>query len=377
MLTTCLLFSLATQAQKLTIESMQATNDLSASQQRRHDLNGIPCGLVKVQLAATDVTFEGNVIPPVEYKGGEYWVYLTQGSKELRIKHQALPPTFLPCHVKFTDYGIKAVQSLITYDLTLLLPQTFPLIPQTVSNPGVFPTNQESGNNIETFKVNGVSFNMVRVDGGTFTMGATSEQGSDAQSDEKPAHQVTLSTYSIGETEVTQALWQAVMGNNPSNRKGDNLPVEKVSWNHCQAFIQKLNQLTGRRFRLPTEAEWEYAARGGNKSRGYKYSGSNNIDDVAWYYGNARKKTHPVKSKQSNELGLYDMSGNVEEWCQDWKANYSGGSQTNPTGSSSGFDRVHRGGSWGTYAGSCRVAFRYILTSADPNRFLGLRLALQ
>ena len=118
----CCMFPDATLAQELTVKSLQATNDLSASQQRRQDLNGEPCALVKVQLAATDVTFEGNVIPPVEYKGGEYWVYMTKGSKELRIKHQAVPPTFLPCHVKFTDYGIKDIQSLTTYYLTLLLP---------------------------------------------------------------------------------------------------------------------------------------------------------------------------------------------------------------------------------------------------------------
>ena len=372
----CLLFSLATQAQKLTIDSMQATNDLSASQQRRHDLNGEPCALVKVQLAATDVTFEGNVIPPVEYKGGEYWVYMTQGSKELRIKHQALPPTFLPCHVKFTDYGIKDIQSLTTYDLILLLPQTFPSIPQTVSNPGVSPTNQESGNNLETFKVNGVSFNMVRVDGGTFTMGATSEQGSGAGTNEMPAHQVTLSIYSIGETEVTQALWKAVMGKKPSNWKGDNLPVEQVSWDDCQKFITKLNKLTGRRFRLPTEAEWEYAARGGSKSRGCKYSGSNNIGDVAWYDNNSSSQTHPVKTKLANELGLYDMSGNVWEWCQDRYGKYSGGSQTNPTGPSSGSLRVFRGGSWNNDARICRVSFRGINSPDSAYDSLGLRLAL-
>ena len=155
-------------------------------------------------------------------------------------------------------------------------------------------------------------------------MGATSEQGEDADSDEKPAHQVTLSDYYIGETEVTQALWKAVMGTNPSNFKGDSNPVEKVSWNDCQEFIRKLNSLTGRTFRLPTEAEWECAARGGNQSKGYKYSGSNKIKDVAWYDGNSKDKTHAVKTKPSNELGLYDMSGNVNEWCWDLYGAYDG-----------------------------------------------------
>ena len=193
------------------------------------------------------------------------------------------------------------------------------------------PEKPEEGTG--TFTVNGVTFTMIAVEGGTFQMGATSEQGSDAESDEKPVHSVTLSDYCIGETEVTQELWEAVMGSNPSGFSGyPQRPVEKVSWNDCQEFITKLNQLTGKNFRLPTEAEWEYAARGGNKSQGYKYSGSNTIDNVAWYYSNSASRTHDVKTKSPNELGIYDMSGNVWEWCYDWYGSYSSGSQTNPTG---------------------------------------------
>ena len=588
LLTIGLLLSLAVHAQKLTVENMQVTNDLSASQYRRADLNGEPCGLVKVSLAAVGATFEGSVIQPVEYKTGEYWVYMSKGSRELRIKH----PSFVPLHVKFADYGIKDIQPLTTYSLTLLMPQigqvvddglrylvmtvepanatvyidnqsqplqngtltlllpmgdhsyrveapayepksgtftigneklslpvtlqsnmatlsisaatqgtqiyvndqlrgtsswtgslpagayriegrlqgyrnhrqnvtlsqrgsqqvSIPALQAIVGNLNVNyqPTNAEvwidgrkagtspdvfrniivgshtielraagyaskqervtveegktamlsgalerqqstavasssspssassSGVAVETITVNGVSFNMVCVDGGTFTMGATSEQGSDAGGNEKPAHQVTLSTYSIGETEVTQALWKAVMGKKPSSFKGDNLPVEKVSWDDCQKFITKLNKLTGRRFRLPTEAEWEYAARGGSKSRGYKYSGSNNIGDVAWYGydDNSSRKTHPVKTKLANELGLYDMSGNVYEWCQDRYGSYSGGSQTNPTGPSSGSSRVLRGGSWFNDARYCRVSFRGYDSPGYTNYALGLRLAL-
>ena len=180
------------------------------------------------------------------------------------------------------------------------------------------------------FVVEGVSFDMVEVRGGTFRMGATSEQGSDADSDENPVHSVTLSGYYIGKTEVTQALWKAVMGSNPSEFKGDNLPVEYVFWYDCQEFIRKLNALTGQDFRLPTEAEWEFACRGGNNSRGYKYSGSDCIDDVAWYVDNSGSKTHPVATKLPNELGIYDMSGNVDEWCNDWYGYYSRGAQTNP-----------------------------------------------
>ena len=195
--------------------------------------------------------------------------------------------------------------------------------------------------------------NMIKVEGGTFLMGSND---SESDSDERPIHSVTLDDYYIGETEVTQELWEAVMGTNPSWFKGSNKPVEMVSWNDCQEFINKLNQLTGINFRLPTEAEWEYAARGGNKSQGYKYAGSNTIDEVAWYDDNA---THPVGTKSPNELGIYDMSGNVWEWCSDWYAIYTSVSQTNPTGPSTGSYRVLRGGGWGSYAQDCRVSNRF------------------
>lgn len=207
-------------------------------------------------------------------------------------------------------------------------------------------------------------FDMVYVEGGTFTMGATSEQGSDAYSDERPTHSVTVSDFYIGKYEVTQAQWRAVMGSNPSYFTGDNLPVEQVSWDDIQEFITKLNTMTGKTFRLPTEAEWEYAARGGDKSKGYKYSGSNTLDNVAWYTNNSSSKTHPVGQKQPNELGLYDMSGNVWEWCQDWYGSYSSSSQTNPTGPSSGSRRVLRGGSCYNFARDCRVSYR---GSGDPD----------
>ena len=217
--------------------------------------------------------------------------------------------------------------------------------------------------------------NMVYVQGGTFIMGATSEQGSDADSDENPIHQVTLSSFSIGRYEVTQEEWQAVMGSNPSNFKGVKRPVDNVSWNDCQEFIRKLNAMTGRRFRLPTEAEWEYAARGGNRSQGYKYSGSNNLNSVAWYADNSGNTTHDVGLKSPNELGIYDMSGNVWEWCSDWYGNYSSSSQTNPTGSYSGSIRVSRGGSWYSDARYCRVSTRSNFTPDRRYISLGLRLA--
>ncbi len=243
----------------------------------------------------------------------------------------------------------------------------------------------------ETFTVNGVSFTMVTVEGGTFTMGATAEQDGDAIDSEKPAHQVTLSSFSIGETEVTQELWVAVMGSNPSYfspTKGytENLqrPVECVSWNDCQTFITKLNQMTGKQFRLPTEAEWEYAARGGNRSQGYKYAGSNNVNEVAWYSVNAYDVgsgspdygTHTVAIKAPNELGLYDMSGNVWEWCQDWYGDYSSEAQTNPIGPATGSRRVERGGSWFITAWACRVSRRAAKEPSGKDGVNGLRLAL-
>ena len=236
-------------------------------------------------------------------------------------------------------------------------------------------TIDSKGNSIIT--VNGVSFTMIAVEGGTFQMGATSEQGSDAYYSESPVHSVTLSSYYIGETEVTQELWEAVMGSNPSYFSGyPQRPVEYVSWNDCQTFISKLNELTGKNFRLPTEAEWEYAARGGNKSQGYKYSGSNTIGNVAWYDGNSSSKPHDVKTKQANELGIYDMSGNVWEWCQDWYGIYRSGSQTNPTGPTSGSNRVCRGGSWYRDAMYCRVSFRDADSPGGTFSNLGLRLSL-
>lgn len=245
-------------------------------------------------------------------------------------------------------------------------------IPETPAEP-----QNPTESSIQAFNVAGVSFNMVRVDGGTFWMGATAEQVDDAYSDEKPVHQVTLSTYYIGETEVTQELWNIVMGSIPSNFSGNKRPVETVSWNDCQDFIVKLNQMTDQKFRLPTEAEWEFAARGGTKSKGYKYAGSNTIGDVAWYDGNSNNTTHDVGTKQANELGIFDMSGNVYEWCQDWEGDYSSNAQTSPSGPSTGSRRVDRGGSWDNFARYCRGSCRNSVPPSYAYNALGLRLALQ
>ena len=223
---------------------------------------------------------------------------------------------------------------------------------------------------------------MVKVEGGTFTMGATAEQGSDYDSDELPTHQVTLSDYYIGKYEVTQQLWEYVMsysgtcadgssmsayasdvwlGSDPSSSYGvgDYYPAYYVSYyDIVDIFLPRLNKITGRTYRLPTEAEWEFAARGGKQSKGYKYSGSDNIGVVAWYTGNSGGKTHQVGTKEPNELGIYDMSGNVWEWCGDWYGSYSSSAHTNPTGPSSGLSRVLRGGGWNYNARGCRVSYR-------------------
>ena len=223
------------------------------------------------------------------------------------------------------------------------------------------------------YTVNGVSFKMIAVKGGTFQMGSN-----DGYDNEKPVHQVTLTKgYYIGETEVTQELWCAVMGSNPSNFTGNMMrPVEKVSWNDCQCFISKLNELTGEAFCLPTEAQWEYAARGGNKSKGYIFSGSNNFENVAWCNESYTGSSHPVKTKAPNELGIYDMSGNVSEWCSDWYNSYSSSVQTDPAGPSTGYVHVCRGGDWIDGAHYCCVASRLCYSSSDLYNFLGMRLAL-
>lgn len=228
--------------------------------------------------------------------------------------------------------------------------------------------------------------NMVYVKGGSFRMGDTygvDIYGEDyflydlLSVDERPVHDVNLSDFWIGKYPVTQCQWEAVMGYNPSIKKGDNHPVENINWYDCVKFIYRLNQFTGKHFRLPTEAEWEYAARGGNRSQGCKYSGSNNLDEVAWYDGNSEEQTHDVGTKCPNELGLYDMSGNVSEWCGDWDNHFSRASQKNPTGPSSGYHRICRGGSWYKNAAYCRVSARETCFPKLRLPYCGLRLVMQ
>lgn len=219
--------------------------------------------------------------------------------------------------------------------------------------------------------------NMVRIQGGTFLMGATEEQGSDAPNSEKPVHEVRLSNYAIGRYEVRQSEWKAVMGSNPSRYRGDDRPVESVSWSECQEFIWKLKRLTGLSFRLPTEAEWEYAARGG-QSRGTKFAGSDRLGEVGWYDKNSGGETHPVGNKVPNGLGLYDMTGNVNEWCSDWYefGGYKIGSKIDPQGGVTGEVRILRGGDWNSLPGVCRVSCRDYARPARKYSTTGLRLTL-
>ncbi len=339
------------------------------------DINGKVCAIIKVETTKQGFSFDTGTITisKTVQKKGEIWVYVSPGIRKLSIFHQDYTP--------LRDYELPcAIAPATVYVLRLATPST--QVPETDAvklekEPEVRDANITSEpEGVKTFTVNGVSFNMVYVEGGTFTMGATAEQGADASDDEKPAHSVTLSSYSIGQTEVTQELWKAVMGEKPSYFKGSKNPVEIVSYEDCLTFISKLNSLTGQNFRLPTEAEWEYAARGGKYSKGYKYSGSNNIDNVAWYTNNSGSKTHPVATKQANELGLYDMTGNVWEWCSDWYDKYKKSSQTNPQGPRSGSFRVIRGGSWFDSARYCRVSYRFNSLPDGGDGFLGVRLVL-
>ena len=452
---------LSTLAQELTVKSFKlASSDLTAQTQPRKDLSNRNCALIKVGLGLQGVQFEGSIVGNVENKTGEYWVYIPQGNRMLKVKHA----NYAPVMVNFADYGVEKLESNRTYELVITasggvqveqkqkltirytpssatvlvdnkmvkgkngVAQTTlpvgqhsyivfcdgydseegtvklkastpsnlqitlskeatatqqstvaqPIVAQqpTVVQQPVAQTPVANRDNISIPVKDGISIDMVRVEAGTFTMGATPEMENPFDW-EKPTHQVTLTNdYYIGKYEVTQALSQAVMNSNPSNFKGDNLPVEQVSWDDCQEFISKLNSITGKTFRLPTEAEWEYAARGGKKSKGYQYSGSSNLSDVAWYADNSGSKTHAVGSKQANELGIYDMSGNVCEWCQDWYGRYDSSSQVNPTGANSGSLRVIRGGSWNFNASFCSSSYRYGHSPDLRYDDLGLRLVL-
>lgn len=529
-----LLFSISVCSQELHVKSFGiAESDLSAQIQSRKDLNDKNCALVKVGIGLQGVQFEGNVVGQVVNNVGEYWVYMPQGSRMLKVKHPYYPPII----VTFANYSMEKLESNRTYELmltvsggiqssqtqTLTIKYTpieatvlvdnkrikgsdgvamanFPIgqhsfvvfcdgyeseegmvklkasAPSNLqitlskeaktalaSTMGKEATNQNSVNsqNVKFFgKVvdvngepiigaaikengtdnwaitdmegnffidaksptvtitvlyvgwqskqveltaghkeqitlienkkkesetansisipvkDGINIEMIKVEAGTFMMGATKEVKEPCKI-ELPAHEVLLTEdYYIGKYEVTQALWNVVMDSKYSTNDGDLLPKNYVSWNDCQEFIEKLNKITGLKFRLPTEAEWEYAARGGKKSKRYLYSGSNNVLDVAWYDGNSSNKRHPVGTKQANELGIFDMGGNVSEWCQDLWGQYQNDSQINPLGSSAGTKHVLRGGNYFFDIRICYLSYRMFAESNYKDAFNGFRLAL-
>ncbi|MCB0598210.1 MAG: formylglycine-generating enzyme family protein [Lewinellaceae bacterium] len=227
-----------------------------------------------------------------------------------------------------------------------------------------------------------LSFDMIQVEGGSFWMG--NDKSEEALDREQPAHEVKLESFYIAKYPVTQSLWKTIMGaeNNPSAFKGDERPVENISREDALAFISQLNQLANQTYRLPSEAEWEYAARGGQQSRGYKYAGSDNIEEVGWYSKNSDGESKPVGLKKSNELGLFDMSGNVYEWCLDWFGDsyyqecLERGTANNPIGPATGTYRIFRGGCWNYGAERCRVAYRHHDRPWRGYPYLGFRLAL-
>ncbi len=307
------------------------------------------------------------------------WIYVASVVAVLAVLLVFLLPIGKPEPLPSVDSTELALAEPIPgSSMAKVQPESGLAIDKTVQHPLQLTDAVRMDGNTLRFTVDGMeySYKMIYVSGGSYTMGA-SDSDEDAFDKEKPQHSVVVNSFYMGRTEVTQALWKAVMKNNPSHWKGTSLPVELVSYNDVEEFIVKLNSITGRNFRLPTEAEWEFAARGGNCSMGYKYSGSDNIDSVAWFDGNSGGKTHPVAQKRANELGLYDMTGNVYEKCSDWYEDYGDAPQSNPNGPFSGSARVCRGGSWAAKTIYCRVSYRSTIgPTKDGRTGIGFRLAL-
>lgn len=367
---------LSTSAQELSVKKVEALSmDTYASVHKRVDANDVPCALVRVSLTVNGVSFRGNIVGDVARDGSDYLVYMTDGSKNIRIIH----PKYHELEINFRDYNIGQLYGLRTYRVLIDIP------------------DKNDTKSPKTFTVNGVSFTMMPVEGGTFYMGGTKGQIlKEDNLDEireliDNPHQVTLNSYLIGETEVTQGLWKAVMGTTEMDitkrnewtlrNDGDDFPMTDTSYPDCINFINRLNQLTNESFRLPTEAEWEFAAKGGNKSKNYTYSGSNVLGEVV------SSEFSKVKSKRPNELGIYDMSGSVWEWCSDWYDDKEHGAnvhlqpRTNPIGPPTGKWKIIKGGMYGTsdYETDKRIAYCYSsspLPSSYDGAGIGLRLVL-
>lgn len=416
----CLLCTINTWAQQLTVTDFHMDDrDNAAIKFEKKDANKESCALIIVQIALAGVTFEGDVVA-VEQKDGDYWVYMTNGATWLEVKAKGYLSPELDIRSKFPD----GLTKLMTYRLTIEKPVGADNEPQgtlevstnaaeadfyvdgvkQISGRSPFKysgsegmhriTIKAAGYNEESvdieiklgrtqkhtvnlkaegsFSLNGISYEMVSIEKGSFMMGSKESLNKYSTfSMDKPAHQVTLRSFSIGKTEVPQALWQAVMGSNPSINQGANKPVENVSWDDCQEFIQRLNEQCGTHFRLPTEAEWEYAAscRDGNLSD--SFSGSSRLDAVA----NTGTSTADCGSKQPSAIGMQDMTGNVAEWCQDYYARYNSQNATNPSGPSTGLQRVVRGGSYADRGDVLRNSHRGHMRQEDSSPTVGLRLA--
>ncbi len=424
------------QAQNLAVQSFRMDEtDLTANTAGTTviDQNGNKCALIKVETTLRGFTFDAGTLGVVKTENhvGEVWVYVPEGVKRLSIFHEDYMPirdydlgmmlrrarTYVlrlsasqqqaaeetPTS-QFVIFQVSPANATIelngetlpvhngsatkmmpfgSYDYRVQAPDYMPQAGKVVvddpKQPHVVSALLKREGEDRLVTVGSVTFTMIPVKGGTFQMGATKEQTGEARKDEKPVHTVTLDNFQIGETEVSQALWREMMGSNPSTYKGNDLPVTNVTWEDCQEFIKKLNERTGKQFRLPTEAEWEFAARGGTASKGYMFSGSDEVRSVAWHNRDSNRDRHngpyAIKSKDPNELGIYDMSGNVNEWCQDWFGDYTADPQTNPQGPATGKEHVYRGGSWWYYGMSCRVSRRNSGVK-DVRGVIGLRLAM-
>lgn len=409
--------------QKMSVLRFQETlADLTASVSPRVDAAGVPCALVKVQSTIKNLTFGDVPIGNVEYINNQYYVYLPDGTRTINVFKSAYQPLI----INVDDFGVSQLKKKQTYILVLasktenedkisiICNEPLAMLyvdgkylgdvssSYDISNGKhdivlkaneyydyegqIVVSNEKKTFDIslipkapivkKTVYVGDVAFDMIKVEGGEFIMGATKEQLY-PDINEKPTHSVAIADFYIASSEVTQKLWMKVMGNNPSKYNGNgDKPVEQVSWEDCQTFIERLNDMTNLQFRLPTEAEWEYAARGGLYNYMKLYSGSNNIQDVAWYGNNSFGSPHIIKEKQPNELGVYDMSGNVSEWCSDKFGMYDSVKQINPTGYAGGAYYVIRGGAWDSYSKVCRVSSRDYNKPTYKSHNLGLRLAM-
>lgn len=411
-----ILLSVTIQAQELVLKSFESDVTGLAARSSAYavkDINNKYCAVIRVVVALQDVNFSANSLVKQEYNKneGEYRIYVSPGTKNITVSH----PEYKSLSIDFpkkleekksyilvlerSDMNLPAAKIRIESNVTgadvIIDDLSFGVTPCTVEltngehnlvlrkkgyNEEKTKIEVKVGDGIKqrpvfvqmyqegTFTYEGISYEMVNVQGGSFYMGSP-EKPSGSFSYEHPIHEVEVSNFSIGRTEVTQALWKAVMGNNPSTVQGDNLPVNNISWEDCQEFITQLNEITGKSFRLPTEAEWEYAAKGGSRQEGTNFAGSNSLSQVS-----RQGNIYPVASLKPNVLGIHDMSGNVSEWCQDWLGRYEARKVFNPKGAERGVQRIHRGGGFDMEENFHKVYTRNYSRPKEVKASIGLRL---